>query len=82
MNRTTFRDLWVGGVSVKTVLLRVVDLLFLKKNTAHHADQYFYLEINWITIIGTNFKHNSCESADGRSKHSIYRDVIEMYARI
>jgi len=28
-------------------------------------------------IIGTNFKHNSCESADGRSKHSIYRAVIK-----
>jgi len=27
MNRTTFRDLWVGGVSWKHVLLRVVDLL-------------------------------------------------------
>ena len=52
------------------------------ENTAHHDDQYFYLEINWITIIGTSFKHNSCESADGRSKHSIYRDVIEIYARI
>ena len=33
-------------------------------------------------MIGTSFKHNSCESADGRSKHSIYRAVIEVYPRI
>jgi len=33
-------------------------------------------------IIGTSFKHNSRESSDGRSKHSIYRAVIEVYARI
>jgi len=25
---------------------------------------------------------NSCESTDGRSKHFIYRAVIEVYARI
>jgi len=35
-----------------------------------------------MTIFGTSFKHNSCESADGRSKHSIYKAVIEVYARI
>jgi len=28
------------------------------------------------------FKYNSCESTDGRSKHSIYIAVIEVYARI
>ena len=38
--------------------------------------------MNWITIIGTSFKYNSCESADGRSKHLIYRAVIEDYAII
>jgi len=42
---------------------------------------YFYLEIKGISIIGTSFKHKSCESADGRTKHSIYRAVIEIYAR-
>jgi len=30
MNRTTFRDLWVGG---EHVLLRFVDLLFKKEKT-------------------------------------------------
>jgi len=35
-----------------------------------------------MTIIGTSFKHNSCESADGRSKHMIYRACNEVYGRI
>jgi len=38
--------------------------------------------MNWITIIGTSFKPNICKSADGRSKHSIYRTFIEVYAII
>jgi len=32
MNRTIFRDLWVGGVLVKTCIIGFVDLLFKKKN--------------------------------------------------
>jgi len=27
----------------------------------------------WITIIRTIFKHKSCESSDGRSKHMTYK---------
>jgi len=38
--------------------------------------------MNLITIVGTSFKHNICESVDGRSKHSTYRAIIEVYARI
>jgi len=29
-----------------------------------------------------SFKHNSCKSADGRSKHLIYGVGIEVYGRI
>jgi len=34
------------------------------------------------TVIGTIFKHNSCESSDGCSKHMIYRAGNEVYGRI
>ena len=53
-------------------MLVLIDIFCLSKF------YYFYLEINWITIIAPSFKHNSCESADDRSKHSIYRAVIEV----
>jgi len=35
-----------------------------------------------LTIIGTIFKPNICESSDGRSKHLIYRAGNEVYGRI
>ena len=43
MSRTTFRDLWVDGVSMKHVLLRVVDLLFLKEKQVHHVIKFSFL---------------------------------------
>jgi len=44
---------------------------------------YFYLKIDYIlNIIRTIFKHNSCESSDGRSKHMIYTTGNEVYGRI
>ena len=35
--------------------------------------------MNWITIIGTIFKPNICESADGHFKHFIYGAGNEVY---
>ena len=45
MNRTTFRDLWVGGVSVKKthVLLRFGDLLVLNEKQIHHVIKFSFL---------------------------------------
>ena len=43
MNRTAFRDLWMGGVLVKHVSLRLVDLLFWKEKQIHHVIEFSFL---------------------------------------
>jgi len=35
-----------------------------------------------IPLVFSIFKHNNCESSDGRSKHMIYSAGNEVYGRI
>ena len=53
--RTTFRDLWVGGVLVKHVLFRFVDLLFERKtNPSRYQIQFGTDSYSHLNNISTN----------------------------
>ena len=43
MNRTTFRDMWVGGVFVKTYIIALRRSTFLKEKTIHHVTKFSFL---------------------------------------
>ena len=43
MNRTTFRDLWVGGVIVKTCIIVLRWSTFLKEKQIHHVIEFSFL---------------------------------------
>ena len=42
MNRTTFRDLWVGGVFVKTSIIALRRSTFLKQKQIHHVIKFSF----------------------------------------
>ena len=43
MKRTTFRDLWVGGVSVKTCIIVLCRSTFLKEKQIHHIIKFSFV---------------------------------------
>ena len=43
MNRTTFRDLWVGGVSMKTCKIARRRSTYLKQTQIHHVINFNFL---------------------------------------
>ena len=43
MNRTTFRDPWVGGVLVKTCIIALRRSTFLKEKQIHNVIKYSFL---------------------------------------
>jgi len=43
MNRTTFRDPWVGGVLVKTCIIALRRSTFLKEKQIHHVIKFSFL---------------------------------------
>jgi len=43
MIRTTFRDLWVGGVSVKTCIIARRRSTFLKEKQIQHGIKFSFL---------------------------------------
>jgi len=48
-NRTTFPDLWVGGVLVKTCIISLLRSTFLKEKQIHHVIKFsFYL--GWLIL--------------------------------
>ena len=43
MNRTTFRDLWVGGVSMKACITALCRSTFLKEKQIHHIIKFSFV---------------------------------------
>ena len=43
MNRTTFRDPWVGGVFVKTCIIALCQSTFLKEKQIHNVIKFSFL---------------------------------------
>jgi len=43
MNRTTFRDPWMGGVLVKTCIIALRQSTFSKEKQIHHVIKFSFL---------------------------------------